>query len=451
MRILLISPCFPPLHAVASLRTYGFARAWVRTGCQVTVLTTTKRPDQSGLRLPLDGIEVVEVAFRVPELLEKLRSRHKKSDATMPPNSNPVALSRPSRPSLLTTLLRRLRERTGIFSAVRMPDLTDFWVKPALAWARTQSGDPSWDVIVSSAGPYTAHLVGWQLRREGRAPFWVADFRDLWTENHIFPGLFPFTVLERFHERRVLREADLLATVTEELAGKLRARTRRPVEVIYNGYDPDSLRLLSSAPFFPEDGVCRLVYPGTWYPQGQDPTPLLRALHALRTQRPDLAGRFALVVAGWSGPQWRDLAGRHGVGDLVQVLGVLSHEETLRLERDASALLLLDWHDPTQGVLTGKVFEYLSAPGPILAVGGAADSALAQLLRRTGRGFHLGNDEGCIIAALEDLLDRPEQLRLIPNAAVLAELTRSVQSLRLLKRIRRAIEPPGDIPLKRAG
>jgi glycosyltransferase involved in cell wall biosynthesis len=439
MKILLISPCFPPLHAVASLRTYGFARAWIRAGCQVTVLTTSKRPDQSGLWLPLDGMKLVEVPFQVPAILEKLRARHKQRDEGCPPITA-TGLCRAPRPSRLAAFLVRLRQRSGIFSAVRMPDLTDFWVRPALAWARSQPGDSPWDVIVSSAGPYTAHLVGRTLRREGRALFWVADFRDLWTGNHIFRGLFPFTLLEHFLERRVLREADLLATVTEELAGKLRARTCRPVEVIYNGYDPDSLQLLSSAPFFPADGVCRLVYPGTWYPQGQDPTPLLRALHTLRARRADLSGRFALVVAGWSGPQWRDLASRHGLADLVQVLGVLSHEETLRLERDASALLLLDWHDPTQGVLTGKVFEYLSAPGPILAVGGAADSPLAQLLRRTGRGFHLGCDEGRIAAAVEDLLDRPDQLRLTPNAAVLAELTRSVQSLRLLKCIRRALE-----------
>jgi glycosyltransferase involved in cell wall biosynthesis len=444
MRILLVSPFFPPLHAVASLRTYGFARAWGRAGCRVTVLTTVKRPDQAGLPRPVDGLTVVEIDYRVPALLERLRAHYKAGPAAPGPAA-PAAAPRRRR---LLGWLRRFRERTGIFASVRMPDLTDFWVRPALAWARRQPGEPAWDVVVSSAGPYTAHLVARALKRERRAGLWVAEFRDLWTENHIYRGLFPFTLKERYEEDRCLREADLVVTVTENLAGKLRARTARPVEVIYNGYDPESMKLLSPEPFFPPDGVCRLVYSGTWYPQGQDPGPLLRALRGLSSSRPDLPRRFALVVAGWSVPLWRELAGRHGVADLLQALGVLPHEETLRLERDASALLLLDWRDPRQGVMTGKVFEYLSAPGPILTVGGAADSTLAQLIRRTGRGFHLGTDEGRITGALLDLLDRPERLRLTPDLRYLADLTRPVQSLRLLERIRRALgRPEGGQPL----
>jgi glycosyltransferase involved in cell wall biosynthesis len=435
MRILLVSPFFPPLHAVASLRTYGFARAWSQAGCQVTVLTTVKRPDQSGLPRPMDGLRVVEIDYGVPALLERLRAHHK-AGPPAPPAAGPAPA--PPRRRRVLDLLRRFRQRTGIFASVRMPDLTDWWVEPALAWARLQ---PAWDVVVSSAGPYTAHLVARTLKKEDCGRLWVAEFRDLWTENHIYRGLFPFTLKERWQEKRCLREADLLVTVTKDLAEKLRARTSRPVEVIYNGYDPESMALLPAAPFFPPDGVCRLVYSGTWYPQGQDPMPLLRVLCRLQARQPDLGRRFALVIAGWSGPLWRDLAARHGLANLVQVLGVLPHEENLRLERDASALLLLDWNDPRQGVMTGKVFEYLSASAPILTVGGAADSTLAQLIRRTGRGFHLGADEERITRALTDLLDAPARLQQSADQRFLGELTRPVQSLRLLERIRQAMAP----------
>jgi glycosyltransferase involved in cell wall biosynthesis len=440
MRILLVSPFFPPLHAVASLRTYGFARAWARAGCEVTVLTTAKRPDQAGMPRPLESIKVVEVEYAAPVLLEKLRRRHK---SALPAPPGPLDQSSgnglPAPPRRWFRLLRWFRERTGVFSSVRMPDLTDFWVGPALAWARRQPAERPWDVVVSSAGPYTAHLVARALKRDRRARYWVADFRDLWTQNHLYHGLFPFTLIETREESRCLREADLLVTVTEELAGKLRSRTVRPVEVIYNGYDPESLTLLPAAPYFPPDGQRRLVYSGTFYPQGQDPTPLLCALKRLRALQPNLGKSLSLVVAGWSGPLWRELARRHGVADLLHILGVLPHEETLRLERDATALVLLDWHDPRQGVMTGKVFEYLSAPGPILTIGGATDSTLAQMIRRTGRGFHLGADEDRITNVLVDLLDNPAQLHLTPDNRVLGQLTRPVQSLRLLERMRQAL------------
>jgi hypothetical protein len=434
MRILLVSPCFPPQHAVASLRTHSFARTWSQAGCQVQVLTTAKRHDQCGMTLPGGGFTVTEIAYPVPAMLERLRAQHRAA---------PAEQAGPRRHWF--GLLRRLRQRTGIFSAVRMPDLTDYWVAPALAWARQNTPGQGWDVVVSSGGPYTAHLVARALKREGRAAIWAADFRDLWTENHLYRGLFPFTLRERHEERLCLREADLIVTVTEELAMRLRRRTTRPVAVVFNGTDPDSFAGLSPAPFFPDDGVRRLVYCGSYYPQGQDPVPLLRGLRALVERRPDLQSRLALAVAGWGGEEWSELARRNGVGHLLQLLGVLPHEEALRLERDATALLLLDWRDPRAGVLTGKVFEYLSAPGPILAVGGRGDSALGGLLTRTGRGLHLGSDEGRIAQALANLTDEPARLAGVPDRAVLAGLTRPAQSLRLLEHIRRMAAQPRSL------
>ena len=55
MRILLVSPYFPPQNAVASLRTHAFASWWARAGEDVTVLTTVKRSHQRGLDLDCDG------------------------------------------------------------------------------------------------------------------------------------------------------------------------------------------------------------------------------------------------------------------------------------------------------------------------------------------------------------------------------------------------------------
>jgi glycosyltransferase involved in cell wall biosynthesis len=421
MRILLVSPYFPPQHATASLRIYSFARSWAQAGCDVTVLTTVKRPDQRGLSLRTPGIRLAEIDYRPPAFLERLRSAHKA------PAHDVAAVSKPRR---WLQLLRQFRERTGIFAAVRMPDLTDFWVQPALSWARGQTG--TWDVVVSSIGPYTAHLVARELKQEGRARFWVADFRDLWTQNHIYCGLFPFTLKERFEEKRCLAEADLIVTVTDGLAAKLRARARRPVAVIYNGYDPTRQVAVSPAPFFPADGLCRLVYVGTVHPQGQDPGLLLRALRRLQDHRDGLAQKLALVVAGWNGSLWLELARRHGVSGLVYDLGVLKHEEALRLQRDASALVLLDWRDPAQGVLTSKLFEYLHATAPVLAVGGSKQSCVGQMLERTRRGFHLGSNVAAIADTLAELVDDPGRFHRLPQQNLLAELTRPVQSQRLL-------------------
>ncbi|MCI0376942.1 MAG: glycosyltransferase [Gemmataceae bacterium] len=428
MRLLLVTPCFPPLQASGSLRTQGFARAWSQSGCAVTVLTTVKRADQAGMPLPVDGFDVVEIDYQAPVLLEKLRQSGKRARGA----DIPVCQAALRRRSGVLAWLHRLKERTGVFSAIRMPDLTDYWIKPALAWARQQ---PSWDVVVSSFGPYSAHLVARALKREGRAAIWVADYRDLWTDNCAFTGLFPFTIWERRQEAHCLREADLIVTVTETLADKLRARTPRPVEVIYNGYNPEDSQAVAPERFFPCDGIRRIVYTGTYYPQGHDATPLLRALHVLKQTRPDVFARLRLEVAGWNTDFWAQLARQHDVANVLHVHGPLSRSDSLRMQRDASALVLLDW-DPRDGVLSGKVFEYLAATASIFVVGGAAQSTMGWIMQRTRRGFHFGVDHRALTQALADLVAAPERLAPIADRGFLAQLTRSAQSLRLLQLVR---------------
>jgi glycosyltransferase involved in cell wall biosynthesis len=69
-------------------------------------------------------------------------------------------------------------------------------------------------------------------------------------------------------------------------------------------------------------------------------------------------------------------------------------------------LLVPDAGGRGRGVLSGKVFEYLAAGRPILAVV-PPDGAAADLVRETGAGIVVAPDDGAgIRAALEDLHDR---------------------------------------------
>ena len=61
----------------------------------------------------------------------------------------------------------------------------------------------------------------------------------------------------------------------------------------------------------------------------------------------------------------------------------------------------------SEGVLTAKVFEYLKAHAPILVIGGRPDSAAAMLVKRAGRGVHLGRDESRIADTLLELIEHP--------------------------------------------
>ena len=330
--------------------------------------------------------------------------------------------------------IRRLKERTGLFSSVRMPDLTDWWVKPAVKWAQSHA-ERGWDVVVSSSGPYTAHLAAMEIKRARLANRWVADFRDLWTGNHLHTGVFPLTLREKFLEHRCLGAADLISAATDGLAEKLERLSGKPVEVIYNGFDEHDIASSAAQGGAGGGGAIRLVYTGTWYPKGQDASPLLSAMDSTRFSGRDATARFSLIVAGSGREQWLRAAERCGVSDMIEHRGLISRTEALGLQRDADALILLDWRDSSQGVLTAKVFEYLHASAPILVVGGSAGSPMARLVERAGRGKGLRTFDQ-VAAALCDLRDHPASLNTQPDREFINSLTRQRQSMRLLNRIR---------------
>lgn len=387
MRILLIAPFFPPHRAVASLRTHSFAQSWAIDGHHVTVLTTPKRLDQLGLELPSERFRVVEIPYRAPRILERLRA----GERTSRENDD----ESPDQPSHLTKLfhpLRWLKARTGIFAGVREPDLTDFWIKPAIRWA-FENGH--WDAVVSSFGPPAAIRVGLAIKRSDRCGTWAIDFRDLWTDHHLYGGLTPFTFFERRIERLALAYADRLVTVSPPLADRLSKKSGQPVEVIYNGYDPASFAALQREPAFPSDGRVRLVYTGSVFERGQDLDPLCSAVAA--------ESSAMLVIASDQPEIWHAAGRTHDLGSRLDFRGSLPRPEALRLQRDASALVLLDWRDPRQGVLTGKLFEYLVSEAPIWVIGGAVDSPAARLVKEAGRGVAFGKDVDRIRSAVREL------------------------------------------------
>lgn len=436
MRILLVSPYFPPQSAIASLRAHSFARSWTDQGVDMTVLTTFKRDDQRGLEMGCDGFEIIELPYEIPRIFEALRRRHKSKSTVDVDRSENVPSS-----GWAMRLLSWLRRKTGVLGSVRMPDLTDYWVKPAVHWCQAQQ---PWDVVVSCCGPYTAHLVALAVRRQQMAKRWVADFRDPWVDNHIYRGLFPFTLRERVLQRRCLAETDLVTTVSEEWAEQLRSYTKSKVKIVYNGFVPAETESLSQSKIFPDDGIVRLVYTGTLYRDGQNPAPLLQAMASLhrdqskamvRNDKGDLAARLRLVIVGRGYEYWSVLAKQYGINDLVETHDTIDRSEALRMQRDADALVLIDWNDSTSGVLTGKLFEYLAANAPIIVIGGRNDSAIGQMVKRAGRGLHLGTDQHRITEALSSLLASPAQLRTTADREFISTLTRKSQSLRLLEMI----------------
>ncbi len=425
MRLLLISPYFPPQRGAASIRLWALARQACAAGIDVDVLTTAKHPDQV---IEWEGEfsgAVHEIEYQVPRILRSLRKVHKQEEGTAHEGAG-AGVGR-----LIKGTLGRVRAKTGVYSSVRMPDLTDYWVGPAIEWASEhQTTAAQWDVVVSSSGPYTAHLAAMEIKKRGLARAWVAEFRDLWTANQPYKGCFPMTLRERQLENRVLRSADGLVTVSRPMGDWLGARSNAPVEVIYNGYNelnPECLALSSSRKPSGLGEPIRLVFTGRIYPGNQCPRAILSAVANLRKEGVDIS----LTVAGSSCDLWEHHAQELGALDGLELLGVVTYERAIELQRSASALVAIEWSDPKAGVLSSKLFEYIAA-GPMVLLTGPDGGAMGDMLSRTGRGLHLGQSPEQVEQSLRSLIAGecafPEP---IPSA--IEELSRSAQSQRMME------------------
>ena len=213
----------------------------------------------------------------------------------------------------------------------------------------------------------------------------MADFRDLWTQNLAATQIPVLALLEKRLERKTLSAADALVTVSQPWAERLRSRySPKPVYSIANGFDPDDF-LANEAVLSKQFSI---TYTGQLYQGKRDPTILLEVLQALISEgalsRNDLSVHFYGPIEPWL----PTLIERYGLTDIGQIHGSVSRDEALRVQAESQLLLLLGWSDPNEtGQHTGKVFEYMGARRPILAVGGAP-GVLTELLTETNTGLH---------------------------------------------------------------
>ncbi len=376
-KVLFVSFLFPPTNSIAATRAGKLAKYLPDFGWEPLVLTADNVkwwPHTMPLEMPEQRV------FRTPYFsLAWAVSQNTMSNV-------PAESERPAanRKRYSHTVLKRTA--LGLF---RLPAFQMLFADP-IGWypSAVRKGCElistyKIDAIFSSYAPSTSHLIASRLQRTTGLP-WIAEFRDPWSHNHNVSRNGLSLQLEEKIERRVVKNASLLVAVSEPMAEQLEALHGKEAIVIHNGFDQADY-----VESVPPTQKFTITYTGNVDPGGRlNPTPLLEAIKELHLDGRLSPNDFELRFYGG-----RSLATiipaieRFGLEGAVTVYGFVPFAECVRRQKESTALLLLKWNDPSrQGIYTGKVFEYLGALRPVIAVGSCSDAPLDELLTKSGMG-----------------------------------------------------------------
>ena len=243
-------------------------------------------------------------------------------------------------------------------------------------------------MIITSGPPHSLHLIGKSLKKETGIK-WVADLRDPWTTIHYHKSMRLTKRAQKKHvalESEVLTNANHIVVTSATTKREFQKITKIPIEVITNGYD-------SIDDFKPNlDAKFTLSHIGTLL-SNRNPIILWEALSELCSENSPFSEDLLIQLAGSLSDAILISIKEYGLINQCITLGYLSHQKAIQLQCNSQILLLIEMNlSETKAIIPGKLFEYLAAKRPIIAIG-PLDSDVEKIIKETNSGSYFGYSE----------------------------------------------------------
>ncbi len=246
-----------------------------------------------------------------------------------------------------------------------IPDARVGWVKPSVVFLSKYIAENAVDVVITTGPPHSLHLIGIQLQKELNVK-WIADFRDPWTTIHYHKSLRLSKASERKHkemEALVLNSADFITVTSPTTKKEFEMITDKPIEVITNGYD------VSEEINFEMDFNFSISHIGSLLSE-RNPEVLWKILAEICKENNTFKKDLKLKFAGAVSEEVKESLENFQLTKNCEFLGYVSHSEALKLQNQSQVLLLVEINSAeTRAIIPGKLFEYLVAKRPIIALG----------------------------------------------------------------------------------
>ncbi|MFK5879722.1 MAG: glycosyltransferase family 4 protein [Flavobacteriaceae bacterium] len=373
IKILIITYYWPPAGGSGVQRWLKFVKYLQDFGIEPVVYC----PDNPNYEVTDDSLlnEIPKgITVLIQPIFEPNTLLKKKKVATASVSSNP---------SLIQKVMQYIRGNYFI------PDARKYWVKPSVKFLKDYLKNNTIDAIISTGPPHSMHLIAMQLKQELGIK-WIADFRDPMA-NLFYNDTLLLTDKSKKKlqqlEREILKKADKVITVSSQIQQEFQ-KVRKDIEVITNGFDDE----VSNDQNTQLDTKFTLSHIGL-LPAQSNPLVLWKVLRELIEINKEFADDLQINLVGNVSQKVIENISKFELKTFVELQGYVPHSKAIELQKQSQVLLLLIPNvNGAKGIITGKVFEYLTSKRPILAVA-PTDGDLANILKTTNSGVAIDFDD----------------------------------------------------------
>lgn len=449
--VLIVAGEFPPLKTIGRIRTVKFVEHLRQLGWEAIVVTLAPSGQEANYDASLmgevpAGTEIVRLPLvtyddRIISLAKRVLGRESRVPASG--GGSPDSLNSNARVANVSVRqLPGIGERFQLAVkrwmrlGLEVPDNFLPWALAAIPEARRICQARHIDLIFTTLPPFSSAFVGYTLARETRIP-WIVDYRDLWYGDVLREWLPCWRQrLELMIERRLLSRASVVVTVSEQKTNYMRRmhpKVRARWETLTNGYDNAVYATRTRSRSFDETSI-EFVYTGRLF-KNRRGYAFAEAMGRIKRTNPELVTPVRVRILGGVDPEiarrYAEIIRQYDLHENFSFPGDMGYADAMDAQVNCDYLLLIvDTGETSDGVIPGKLFEYVAARRPIFAL--SDPGATQQIIERANLGTVVAAEdvEACE-HRLRDLLARQVPRRLEFDEAYLAQFDRRQIAARL--------------------
>lgn len=250
-----------------------------------------------------------------------------------------------------------------IKSFLYFPDAYFWWIPLIYLKFLKLEKKHKFDAILSSSSPVSTHIAAKFISIKYRIP-WVADLRDLWSDNHDYKFISVRKKLDTYLEHKTLRKANAIVTVNETWAKFLSYKFPNKVFTVENAcvfptryyssqINRTNIQLTSTGPIYePENSLPNLI-------------------EAIKRWNFSQEKKVFLDLYGPIDDETTKIISYSGLANIyVFIRGIVSRDESWARQCEATALVLFSWNTNyiTKGHIPLRTYEYAATNLPVIGI-----------------------------------------------------------------------------------